>query len=285
MWPWTKRRREREAREWRDAYFAAKAESERARVARAAAWRAEGPVTPERVRREFEARRDALHPELVPHVRPVAAWVLRAGEPRVDSSHMGGAPALHPDEPWPEPDYPMRFWAQLNLADLVPFAAAFGIAMPPDGLVQLFAGDSGGELARYVPADELASFELRRDIPLGSDWLDEDEGRRIEATSLLIDLHPEALVGGEDAVQAIWPDLQGPQRDCFGTQDLPGYCFGWWPMHRPDDAEAATFLAAANSNDDLGLAYSDSGMLWAQLPTPDLAAGDFSRLRCDGESS
>jgi hypothetical protein len=285
MWPWTRRRREREARERRDAYFAARAELERARVARAAAWRAEGPATPERVRRELAARREALHPELVPHVRPAAAWVLREGEPRVDSSHMGGAPAMHPDEPWPEPEHPMRFWAQVNLADLAPFASAFDIDMPRDGLLQLFAGDGGGELARYVPAAELAGFVLRRDIPLGSDWAEEDEGRRIEATSLLIDLHPEALVGGDDAAEAIWPDLHGPQRACFGPQDLPGYCFGWWPMQRPDDAGDATLLAVCNSNQDLGLMFSDMGLLWAQLPTADLAAGDFSRLRCAGESS
>jgi Domain of unknown function (DUF1963) len=281
MWPWSKRRRERERL---GALLAERAERERARMAHASAWRAQGPVTPERVRREYEARRDTLHRELVPHVRPAAAWVLHPGEPRVDSSHMGGAPALHPGEPWPEPGYPMRFWAQLNLADLAPFAAAFGIELPGDGLLQLFAGDDGGELARYVPAADLAGFALRRDIPLGSDWLDEAVGRRIEATSLLIDLHPEALVGGDDAVDAIWPDLHGPQRECFGTQDLPGYCFGWWPLHRPGDAGAATFLAVCNSNDDLGLAYSDMGLLWAQLPTADLAAGDFTRLRCDGES-
>ena len=39
-----------------------------------------------------------------------------------------------------------------------------------------------------------AGLERRREIPLGSDWFDEEEGRRIEATSLLIELLPEASV-------------------------------------------------------------------------------------------
>ena len=169
MWPFGKRRRRREARERVVAHFAARAERQRRLAARTAAWRAEAPITPERVQREYESRREALDADVAALARPVAAWVLRAGEPRVDSCHMGGAPALYPDEPWPEPDYPMRFWAQLNLADLAPFASAFGIAIPPDGLLQLFAADSGGELARYVPAADLERLELRRDIPRGSD--------------------------------------------------------------------------------------------------------------------
>src|SRR5689334_12490729 len=204
-----RRKREREARERVAAFWAARAEETRQRGERSAAWHAAGPVTPDRVRAEYEARRDALD-----DARPTAAWVLREGEPRVDSSHMGGAPALFPDEPWPEPDYPMRFWAQVNLTDLAPFAEGFGIAMPSDGLLQMFAGDSGGELARYVPAADVARMELRRDIPRGSDWFDDAEGARIEATSLLIELLPEAMVGGEASPPAVTPD------------DLPGYCFG-----------------------------------------------------------
>src|SRR4051794_41047663 len=114
MWPFGQRRREREARERVAAHFAARAERERRRVARAAAWRAAGPGTPERVRGEDEPRRGELEPDLAALTRPAAAWVLRPGEPLADSSHMGGAPALFPDEPWPEPGNTMRFWAQLN---------------------------------------------------------------------------------------------------------------------------------------------------------------------------
>jgi hypothetical protein len=51
----------------------------------------------------------------------------------------------------------MRFWAQLNFADLAPYALAFGIAMPSAGLLQKFGGDEGGELARYVPARTLSN--------------------------------------------------------------------------------------------------------------------------------
>jgi Domain of unknown function (DUF1963) len=284
-WPFGRRKREREARERVAAHFEARAERTRRRAARAATWRSEGSVTPERVLREYEARRDDLDPDIAALARPVAAWVLRAGEPRVDSSHMGGAPALHPDEPWPEPDNTMRFWAQLNLADLAPFGSAYGIAMPSDGLLQLFAADSGGELARYVPAAELGQLELRRDIPRGTDWFDDELGRQIEATSLLIDLHPEALVGGEREVDVLYPDLHGPRRECSTSDDLPGYCFGWWPFSRPDDPDALTYLAVCNSNRDLGLAFSDSGFLWTTIPTADLAAGDFTRLECEGESS
>jgi hypothetical protein len=191
---------------------------------------------------------------------------------------MGGAPALYPGEPWPEPDYVMRFWAQVNLADLAPFAAAYRIAMPADGLLQLFAADEGGELARYLPAADLPGLELRRDIPRGSDWSDDEEGRRIEATSRLIGFYPEALVAPSDAVADV-------DEVYLHSGDVPGHCFGPWPFTPPEDADALTFLAVCDSHTDLGLAYSDMGFLWACLPTADLAAGDFSRLRCEGESS
>jgi hypothetical protein len=258
-----RRRRRRDGQERVRAHFAARAERQRRLGERAAAWRAGGEVTPERVVAEYEARLAALDPDIAELARPVAAWVLREGEPGVHSSHMGGAPALDPDEPWPEPGYPMRFWAQLNLAELAPFADAFGIAMPRDGLLQLFAGEGGGELARHLPAGE--RLELRRDIP--------------EATSLLIDLVPEALVGGDDMASVIYPDLHGPQRECTIGDDLSGYSFGWWPMSRPD--EPVTFLAVCNSSPELGLRYSDEGFLWATVPT----AGDIALLRCEGEST
>jgi hypothetical protein len=269
-----RRKREREARERVAAFWAARAEETRLRGVRSAEWRAEGPVTPERIRAEYEARRAALPGEVAGLARPTAARVLRDGEPRVDSSHMGGAPALFPEEPWPEPDHPMRFWAQVNLADLALFAEAFGVDMPGGGLLQIFAGDGGGQFVRHVPAADLARMELRRDIPRGSDWFDDEEGARIEATSLLIELFPEAVVG----------DKSSPPPPTPTPDDLPGYCLGWGPYFAEDDPDV-TFLAVCNSNRDLGLAYSDEGVLWATVPTADLAAGDFSRLRCEGESS
>jgi hypothetical protein len=84
------------------------------------------------------------------------------------------------------------------------------------------------------------------------------------------------------------------------SEDLPGYSFGWWPFSswpltdglygwpetrprpRPEDW---VFLAVCHSNDELGLAYSDGGFLWAMAPADDIAAGSFEQLRCDGESS
>jgi hypothetical protein len=267
----------REFRARLDASTAASEELKRDSAERTRAWRAAEPA-PERIREEYEARRARLAPEVAARARPVAAWELRPGEPRVDSSHMGGAPALYPGEPWPEPDYVMRFWAQVNLADLAPFAAAYRIAMPADGLLQLFAADEGGELARYLPAADLPGLELRRDIPRGSDWSDDEEGRRIEATSRLIGFYPEALVAPSDAVADV-------DEVYLHSGDVPGHCFGPWPFTPPEDADALTFLAVCDSNTDLGLAYSDMGFLWACLPTADLAAGDFSRLRCEGESS
>jgi hypothetical protein len=56
-------------------------------------------------------------------------------------------------------------------------------------------------------------------------------------------------------------------------------------MSRPEDADALTFLAVCNSNADLGLRYSDEGLEWATVPTAELAAGDFTRLHCEGEST
>jgi hypothetical protein len=102
-----RRARERE-RERVRAFWAAREQAERDREARAAAWRAAAPVTPDRVRLEYEARRAALAPELAERARPAAAWTLRRGEPRVDSSHVGGA--AYSDEG--------MLWASLPTADL-----------------------------------------------------------------------------------------------------------------------------------------------------------------------
>jgi hypothetical protein len=162
-----KRRRRREAQEQVRAHFAARAERQRLLGERAAAWRAGGEVTPERVAAEYQARLAALDPDIAAIARPVAAWVLRPGEPDVNSSQMGGAPALYPDEPWPE----------------------------------------------------------------------------------------------------------------------PGYRFGWWRMSGPEDPDALTVLAVCNSNADLGLRYSDEGLEWATVPTAEFAAGDFTHLHCEGEST
>ena len=175
------RTRRREAQEQVRAHFAARAERQRLLGERAAAWCADGEVTPERVASEYQARLAALDPDT---------------------------------------------------AAIAPFAAAFEFALPSDGLLQVFAGEGGGELARYIPADDL-----------------------------------------------------GPQRECTVSDDLAGYSFGWWPMSRPEDPDALTFLAVCNSNADLGLRYSDEGFLWATVPTIELAAGDFTHLHCEGESS
>jgi hypothetical protein len=155
--------------------------------------------------------------------------------------------------------------------------SAYDIVMPSGGLVQLFAAESGGELARYVPASELPRLELRSEIPLPPDWEDDEESRETFRTSLLVDLYPDAMVPG--------------------TGDLPGYSFGWWPFSdyglrevksswpgAPDPA-LWTFLAVCDSHDELGLRFSDMGYLWAVIPTAELATGDFTHLLCDGESS
>jgi hypothetical protein len=262
---------------------------------RAAAWRREGDASPARIRSAYESRRDALGPDLRPWARPIAGWSLRAGPATVAGSFMGGRPAMFPDEGWPDAGDPMKFWAQINLADLAPYAQAYDIAMPADGLVQLFAAESGGELARYLPASDFPRLELRTEIPLPPDWEDDDESQRIFHTSLLVDLYPEALVPWEET-SAIRGD-DGERLECVTSSDLPGYSFGWWPFsddglrevrtNWPDAPEPTlwTFLAVCDSHDDVGLRFSDSGFLWAVIPTADLATGEFTHLLCDGESS
>jgi Domain of unknown function (DUF1963) len=266
----------RRLREEIAAHTAATALRDEARARRAEAWRT-AELTPERIRAEYDAQVAELAPDVREWARPVAAWVLGAGTPRADSSHMGGAPALYPDEDWPADDgWVMRFWAQINLAELAPYAAAYGIAMPADGLLQLFAHEEGGELARVIPAADLGRLELRREIPITSLWEDTEETREIFQATRTIDFLPEALIPWQEVPRLV---------DATSSEHLPGYCFGWWPFSEPDDADGLTFLAVCNSNRDLGLAFSDEGFLWVTVPTSDLAAGDFSRLHVDGESS
>jgi hypothetical protein len=287
--------------ERRQAWLERRAAEQRERAARADAWLAAGPPAPERIAAEYEARLALLDDELRPWSRPVAAWRLRDGEPRVESSRMGGRPSLHPDEPWPGDGDPMRFWAQVNLADLAPFAQAYGVTLPADGVVQLFGGDEGGELARYVPAGELGGLELRERVPIGPLWDGVDDAEEVHRRTLLISLYPEALVPWQETSPIAFrdDDIDAPL-PCTTSEELPGYSFGWWPFSswglgdglygwpadRPKPPpEDWVFLAVCDSNRDLGLMFSDAGFLWATIPAADLAAGDFSQLRADGESS
>ncbi len=274
-------------------------EERRRREEAAAAWRAGGPPSPGRITEEYETRYAALDEELRPWARPVAAWTLRAGEPSVTASYMGGRPALHPGEDWPCVDgEPLRFWAQVNLADLAPFAKAFGIPMPTTGLVQLFAGEEGWEEARYIPGGDLTALELSGEAPITHLWDRTAEVEEMFQRSALIELHPDVLIPWGETLDILYVDndLERP-RAATTSEDLPGYSFGWWPFSPFSLAELVkewpaapvpehwTFLAVCNSNRDLGLAYSDGGFLWATLPAAELAAADFGHLRCDGESS
>jgi uncharacterized protein DUF1963 len=290
-----------DAAERRRRWLEQREQERRERSARADAWLAAGPPTVERIAAEYEARLALLDEELRPWARPVAAWRLRDGEPRVESSRMGGRPPLYAGEQWPGGDDPMRFWAQVNLADLAPFARAYGVALPTDGLVQLFAGDEGGELARYIPAGELGGLELCDRVPIGPLWADSDDAQEVHHRTLLISLYPEALVPWQETSPIIFrdDDIDAPL-PCTTSEELPGYSFGWWPFSSwgledgldgwPPDRpkpppEDWVFLAVCDSNDHLGLQFSDAGFLWATIPAADLAAGDFTQLRCDGESS
>jgi hypothetical protein len=298
---WRRRSRKPAPNEAALSWARRKAELRRRRDERAAAWRA-AELTVERIQAEYEARKAFLAEPLEPWARPIAAWTLRDGEPRVTSSHMGGRPALYRNEEWPGgADDPMRFWAQVNLADLAPYAQAFAIELPSSGLVQLFAGDEGGELARYISPDDLGGLELRTEIPVGPLWDGVEEAEAFHRRSLLIELYPEAMVPWDETSHLRLrdgdPDVSVT---CTTSEDLPGYSFGWWPFSswpltdgldgwpgtrpkpRPEDW---LFLAVCESNRELELAYSDAGPLWAMAPAEDLAAGSFEQLRCDGESS
>jgi hypothetical protein len=173
-------------------------EQRRERDRRADVWRAAGEPSAERIQAEYERLKDVLDERLRPWARPIAAWTLTDGEPRVASSHMGGRPAMYPDEAWPGGDSdPMRFWAQVNLADLAPYAQAFDVAMPSAGLLQLFAADEGGELARYIPATDLERLQLRERIPIGHLWADVEDAKQMHRRSLLIGLYPKRSCPGK----------------------------------------------------------------------------------------
>src|SRR4051812_18545821 len=189
-------RRRRAREELARAAWEAREESARARDALAETWLALESTSPEAIRTRYASRLDELDDELRPWGRPIAAWALRPDGGRApDGSFMGGSPALRPTEPWPggEED-PGRFWVQLNLAHLAPFAAAFRVAMPPDGLLQLFFTDGGRAIARRIPASELDQLELRRDIPVGPEWDDPGLAGVYVRRSWRIALYPEALV-------------------------------------------------------------------------------------------
>ena len=146
---WRARRITPARSEARDPWVRRRDELRREREQRAHLWRA-AELSVERIHAEYQSRRALLDEQLMPLARPIAAWSLRDGQEQVTSSHVGGRPALYPDEPWPgeQDEFPMRFWAQLNFADLAPYAQAFGIAMPSAGLVEMLGRDEGGERAR-----------------------------------------------------------------------------------------------------------------------------------------
>jgi hypothetical protein len=183
----------------------------------------------------------------------------------------------------------MRFWAQINLADLAPFARAYEIAMPPAGIVQLWAEYEGDQMARYLQPESLDRLETRREVPQHLYWDESPEVRGMLHTSMLIDLYPEALVRN---------DHPGALDEGTTPGIVPGYSFGWWSfdpysleVHKQyewsdaPDPPGWTFLAVCSSRRDLGLIWGDVGDLWTAVPTNELARGDFSHLHCDGDSS
>jgi hypothetical protein len=279
----TRRRRDRE--ELARAVWEAREEAARARDALAETWLALGSSSPEAIRARYASRLGELDDELRPWGRPIAAWALRPdGERAPDGSFMGGSPGLRPAEPWPgaEGD-PGRFWVQLNLAHLAPFAAAFRVAMPADGLLQLFLTDGGRGIARHIPASELGTLELRHEIPLGPEWDDPAVAGMYVRRSWRIALYPEALVPRQECSHIVFRDGVDAPLPCTTADELPGYSFGWWPCSPPRSGEW-TFLAVCASRRDLALSYSDEGFVWAAAPTRELAAGDFTSLTAEGES-
>jgi Domain of unknown function (DUF1963) len=278
-------RRRRAREELARAVWAAREEAARARDAVADQWLDLGASSPEAIRAHYDARLDTLDDELRPWGRPIAAWALRDGDPAPDGSFVGGAPGLDPTEDWPGVDGdPGRFWAQLNLADLAPYAAAYRIAMPAHGLLQLFLTDGGYEIARHIPVDALAGLELRRDIPVGQEWDDVADAEPYLRHTQRIALYPEALVPWQECSHIMFREGVDAQLECTTSEELPGYSFGWWPFSRPESGEW-TFLAVCASRPEMALSYSDEGFLWASVPTAELAAGDFSHLTAEGESS
>ena len=108
-------------------------------------WRAAGDFSPARIAAEYEARRDALDRELRAWCRPVAAWTLRDGDPSVKGSHMGGRPALRPDERWPDTP-PREGWVFLAVCD-----SNFDLGL---------SFSDAGFLGATLPAGELAAGDF-----------------------------------------------------------------------------------------------------------------------------
>jgi hypothetical protein len=269
-----RRAREELARAAREA----RAQAERERDSLADAWLALELATPDAIRARYAERLDELDDELRPWGRGVAAWALRAdGDPAPDGSFLGGAPGLRPDEPWPGlAGDPARFCVQLNLAALAPFAVAYRVDMPGNGLVQLFRTDGGHEIARHVPASDLGDLELRTEIPAGAD-------ERVRRSRRIV-LYPEALVPWQECSHIVFRDGVDAPLPCTTSEELPGYSLGWWPFSRPDLGEW-TFLAVCASRRELALGSGDEGFLWAAIPTRELAAGDFTGLTAASESA
>lgn len=278
-------RRRKAREELARAVWEVREEAARARDALADTWFELGSSSPEAIRARYASRLDELDDELRPWGRPIAAWALRPeGDRATDGSFMGGSPALRPAEPWPGgEDDPGRFWVQLNLAHLAPFAAAFRVAMPADGLLQLFLTVSGRGIARHVPPSELGGLELRREIPVGPEWDDPAIGGVYVRRSWRIALYPEALVPWQECGHIMFRDGVHAPLPCTTSDDVPGYSFGWWPFAQPRSGEW-TLLAVCASRRDLALSYADEGFLWAAVPTHELAAADFANLTAEGES-
>lgn len=208
-------------------------------------------------------------------------------------SKIGGIPDAPEDMSWPiGPEGAMDFLVQIDLAEA---RAAEGPAwLPAAGSLYVFFDERWGfaDQARVVfapPADrkplsppagvdpypERRVGFAKRTVQPGLDWLSEDPRR-----------WPPEFWETEDAEDAPRHKIGG-YPDQIQNQDIPQTCEqearklpgakGAGSAETEDPARSWKLLAQIDSDNDLGMNWSDTGMIYVLIREADARAGDFSR--------
>ncbi|PTY06798.1 hypothetical protein DB346_00630 [Verrucomicrobia bacterium LW23] len=222
--------------------------------------------------------------------------ILYAEEPedyaRPGTTRLGGWPDLHGDMEWPMEDGQyFSFLAQINLADLAPFAPP----LPATGMLYFYLGRNDrthGVEHRviYSSADvaELQPLMWPEDAEMRSANDDFTEGghRAVFKRFLSLPDSREPVLAGLGADEFDYMDMRHDWRERCEASHHGMFA---WPdfMHKNTRHQAATLTRRGTADDwilllalvydpDVGFDFWDSGTLNILIHRDDLAAGNFS---------
>lgn len=225
--------------------------------------------------------------------------------PPPQASKLGGVPDVPPDFVWPVSDgVPMSFVAQINLQDIAAFDSA--VALPKQGMLALFydaSGETYGDQLSDRDGWQVAFFTdptylVSASPPTASQFRVASFTCNEELTIVLdpsldlpAPLTPEQQQQYDTVVQSVSATFyQEPQRhrmlgypDAI-QDDMRLQCALLTHGQRENptpaivrDAQTWRLLLQIDTDEELGMRWGSSGMLYYWIPEQDMAAAVFNR--------